>query len=119
MSREQLKKVLLAVGGIILAWFLFVQNGGDTVTILNHSAEEICEVNFAFSPQENGWGRNRIRSNIKYPHSRDVRVPLYFEWFIENAEAGYSGQVVSCDGTVLDSVEGLGVDTNYELWEIR
>lgn len=119
MSREMLKRGLLVVGAIVLVWFLFVQNGGDTVTILNHSSKEICEVNFAFSPEENGWGRNKIRANIKYPHSRDIRMPLYFEWFAEDAEGGYSGRVVGCDGTVVDMQEGLGVDTNYELWEVR
>lgn len=116
---EETKKFGIAIGALALIWFVFIANGGDTVTILNHSTEEICEVYFAFSPEQNGWGSNRLNSSIPYPHSRDIRMPLYFEWFRGDSSGGYSGRVVSCEGEELDVLIDLGVETNYQVWEVR
>ena len=117
--KEKTKKFAYAIGAIALVYFLLIANGGDTITILNHSSEEICEVYFTFSPEEKGWGSNRLNSSIPYPHSRDIRMPIYFEWFGDDSGAGYSGRVVSCEGEELDVHSDLGIETNYEVWEVR
>ena len=117
--REETRKYAIVIGALALIWFVFVANGGDTVTILNHSTVEICEVFFAFSPEEDGWGYNRINSPIPYPHSRDIRMPIYFEWFRGESAGGYSGRVMSCEGEELDLRVDLGIETNYEVWEVR
>lgn len=119
MEGFPIKKVLLTLAGLVLAWFLFVQNGGDTITIRNQSAKDICEVYFSYDGGEGDWGRNRVFSTIQYPHSRDIRLPLYFEWFAEDKAGGYDGLVVSCEGEVLDMIEGIGGDGNYFMWEVR
>jgi len=72
LPKEKIKQVLKILGVIAALWFLFIQNGGDTITILNRSSKDICEVYFAFSPEENGWGRNRIISDIKKSASKTV-----------------------------------------------
>lgn len=115
--KAETRKVAYAIGAAALIWFLFIANGGDTVTILNHSTEDICEVYFAFSPEENGWGYNRLNKTLRYPHSRDIRMPIYFEWF--SGEQGYSGRVISCEGEELDLRDDIGIETHYELWEVR
>jgi hypothetical protein len=117
--REETRKFAVAIGIVALVWFLFIANGGDTITILNHSTEEICEVYFAFSPEQNGWGSNRLNSSVQYPHSRDIRLPLYFEWFGGDSESGYSGRVINCEGEEIALKTELGIDTNYEVWEVR
>ena len=118
MKGFSIKKALLILAGLVLAWFLFVQNGGDTITILNQSAEDICEVYFSYDGVQGNWGRNRV-SKIQYPHSRDIRLPLYFEWFADDKAAGYDGLAVSCEGEVLDKIEGIGGDGNFYVWEVR
>lgn len=119
MKAFSFKRALTILAGLVLAWFLFVQNGGDTITILNRSAEDICEVYFSYNGSEGEWGRNRVLSKIQYPHSRDIRLPLYFEWFAEDRAGGYDGLVVSCEGEVLDIIEGIGGDGNFFIWEVR
>ena len=119
MDKTLIKRILYGIGILVVVWFVLIQNGGDTITILNQNPDDICEVYFAFNPEENGWGTNRIRSEIRYPHSRDIRLPLYFEWFAENRQDGYSGRVVSCEGEILLEEGGLGIDTNYLMWNIR
>jgi hypothetical protein len=116
--KEETKKVAIAIGAVALIYILFIANGGDTVTILNHSTEDICEVYFAFTPEENGWGPNRLNSPIRYTHSRDIRMPIYFEWFGES-DAGFTGRVISCEGEELAVHPELGIETNYEVWEVR
>ena len=119
MPKEKIKQVLKILGVIAALWFLFIQNGGDTITILNRSSKDICEVYFAFSPEENGWGRNRIFSDIKKTHSRDIRLPIFFEWFAKSPESGYNGRTVDCDGNELDLMKEIGIDSNFFIWEIR
>lgn len=119
MDKTLIKRILYGIGALAVVWFVLIQNGGDTITILNQNPYDICEVYFAFNPEENGWGPNRIRSEIRYPHSRDIRLPLYFEWFAENRQDGYRGRVVSCEGEILLEEGGLGIDTNYLMWNIR
>ena len=116
--KEKTKKAAIAIGVAALIYILVIANGGDTVTILNHSTEDICEVYFAFDPEENGWGPNRLNSPIRYTHSRDIRMPIYFEW-TGDKEAGFSGRVISCEGEELDLHTELGIDTNFEVWEVR
>ena len=118
MNKVLLKRIVYGIGILLTVWFLLVQNGGDTITILNHRQKEICEVYFAFNPEENGWGPNRLGSVIRYTHSRDIRLPLYFEWLAENPEVGYHGRAVSCEGEVLAEISGLGVDANFQIWTI-
>ncbi|MFN2145277.1 MAG: hypothetical protein ACK2T7_07975 [Anaerolineales bacterium] len=115
--KVETRKIAYIIGAVVLIWFLVIANGGDTVTILNHSAEDICEVYFAFSPEDNGWGPNRLIKTLQYPHSRDIRMPIYFEWF--GGDGGFSGKVISCEGEELDIREDLGIETNYEIWEVR
>ena len=115
--KEETRKFAYIIGVVVLIYFLFIANGGDTVTILNHSTEDICEVYFAFNPDENGWGSNRLNKTIRYPHSRDIRMPIYFEWV--GGDEGYSGKVVSCEGEELDIRMELGIESNYEVWEVR
>ena len=115
--KEETRKIAYTIGVVVVIWFLIIANGGDTVTILNHSAEDICEVYFAFSPEEDGWGLNRLTKTLQYPHSRDIRMPIYFEWFGD--QDGYSGRVISCEGEELDIREDIGIETNYEVWEVR
>lgn len=117
--KEETRKFAYIIGTVALIYILFIANGGDTVTILNHSAEDICEVYFAFNPDENGWGSNRLNSEIRYPHSRDIRMPIYFEWFDDKAETGYTGRVISCEGEELEIRTELGIDTNFTVWEVR
>jgi len=117
LRKDETRKYAYAIGAAALIWFLLIANGGDTVTILNHSTEDICEVYFAFSPEENGWGHNQLNKTIRYPHSRDIRMPIYFEWF--GGAYGYSGRVISCEGEELDIRSDIGIDTNYEIWEVR
>ena len=119
MERSNLKKAVYIIGGVLLFWFLFVQNGGDTITIMNRSGTDICEVYFAYSPEEGEWGRNRILSDIRRLHSRDVRLPLYFEWFAQDPAGGYTGKIVSCDGDLLDQLDGIGGESNFFVWEVR
>ena len=85
MEKEKIKKILTIIGAIVVIWFLFIQNGGDTITLLNRSSKDICEVYFAFDPEENGWGRNLVSSKLKNTHSRDIRLPIFFEWFANSA----------------------------------
>lgn len=119
MDRSTLKRGLAILAGVVLFWFLFVQNGGDTITILNRSGEDICEVYFSYHGSEGDWGRDRLRSKIQYPHSKDFRLPIYYEWFAEDRAGGYSGRVVSCDGEELAVIEGIGGEDNYFAWEVR
>jgi hypothetical protein len=119
MDREKIRRLIIGLGIILAVWFLFIQNGGDTITILNRSSKDICEVYFAFDPVENGWGRNQIFSELKRTHSRDIRMPIYFEWFAGTPTAGYSGRVVDCEGNQLQVKEGMGIDSNFYIWEVR
>ena len=118
MDKTLVKRIVYGIGILVVVWFVFVQKGGDSVTILNQNPNEICEVYFAFNPEENGWGPNRINSGIRYPQSRDIHLPLYFEWFADSRAAGYSGRVVSCDGDILLEEDGLGIGTNYFIWKV-
>lgn len=119
MEKERIRRILTIVAVAVVVWFLFIRNGGDTITILNRSSGDICEVYFAFAPEENGWGRDRVLSDIKRTHSRDIRLPIYFEWFADSPEAGYSGRAVDCNGNVIDVKDGIGIDTNFFIWEVR
>ncbi|MEJ2758924.1 MAG: hypothetical protein P8046_10630, partial [Anaerolineales bacterium] len=91
----------------------------DTITLLNRSGTEICDVYFAYQPEVNGWGKDRLRSQLRFPQSRDIRLPIYFEWFAENPEAGYSGRTVDCDGNELEVMDGIGGDGNFFVWEVH
>ena len=118
-KKDDTKKFGTAIGALALIYILVIANGGDTITILNHSAEDICEVYFSVSPEEKGWGPNRLNSAIRYPHSRDIRLPIYFEWLVSDSGGGYSGRVISCDGVELDIRSEIGHQTNFEIWEVR
>lgn len=119
MNRETVKKILTGVAIVLAVWFLFIKSGGDTITILNRSGADICELYFAYQPEENGWGPDRLRSEIRRTHARDIRLPIYFEWFADAPEAGYSGRAVDCDGNELMVLDGIGGDGNFFIWEVR
>ena len=105
--------------GLIALWLLFVQFGGDTITILNKTNEDICGVYFAYSPEIEGWGRNRILGKIRSTHSKDIRLPLFFEWFADDALVGYNGKLIDCEGNEVARMEDMGVDENYIIWTVR
>lgn len=113
------RKILIGIGVVVAVWFLFIQNGGDTITVLNRSNRDICEIYFAYEPEENGWGPDRIRSEIPTPHSRDIRLPIYFEWFASAKEVGYQGRAVDCSGNEITTIDNIGADTNFIIWEVR
>lgn len=119
MDKELLKKILIGVVIVVAIWFLLIQNGGDTITILNRSGKDICELYFAYQPDVNGWGPDRLHSTIRSPHSRDIHLPIYFEWFADNPQTGYSGRAVDCDGNELMVLDGIGAEENFFIWEIR
>jgi len=119
MFKGNLRRILIIIAIVFAVWFLFIKNGGDTITILNRSNREICEVYFAFAPEQNGWGRNRLLTDLKQLHSRDIRLPIYFEWFADAPEMGYSGRAVDCEGNEILVTEGIGIDSNFFIWEVR
>ena len=117
MITDKQKKILIGVfvGAAVLVAVLF---GGETVTVLNRTNEDICELNFAYAPAEDGWGRNWLLTDIRHSHSRDVHFPLFWGWGA-GKEAGFAGRAVSCKGEVLSEVTGLGGETNYVVWEVK
>jgi hypothetical protein len=119
VGKEKTKTITIVVGGLMLAFYLLVYIGGDTITIKNRVTTDICEVNFAYKPEENGWGKDHLGgAPIRYTHTRDFRLPLYFEWLAGDSEGGYSGRVVDCEGNEVAIQGGMGIETNYEIWEI-
>ena len=114
---DKQRNILIGVLVLFILVFVFIK-GGDTVLIANQTPKDICEVNFAFSPDQEGWGKNWLSSYIRHGHARDIRLPVYWGWF-SGIEDVYQGRLVDCDGDILDQVEGLGLEDNFFLWEVR
>jgi hypothetical protein len=86
MLRRYWKWILAGVAVL----FLIVQYGGVTVVVVNRVYKPICEIHISASTEADNWGPNRIWSQIPSPQSRDIRLPIYMNWFHP------SGQRLGC-----------------------
>lgn len=68
------------LAGLVLL-VLVLRFGGPTLVLLNSSGQPVCGVYIAHTDDVEQRGPNRISVEIEYPHSRDVRLPLTFDWF--------------------------------------
>ncbi|MBI3160042.1 MAG: hypothetical protein HYZ26_10635 [Chloroflexi bacterium] len=113
-DRQRALVIALLVAGTALA---FVLRGGNTIAILNRTSRDICEVNFSYRPDEDGWGRNRLGGRIPPGQSRDVQLPLYFGWLEPTRASGFMGRVADCDGEEIEVV--FGISEKLHIWEVR
>jgi len=92
------------LAGLALA-VLVVLFGGPTVVVLNRTGKPICDVYVAHSASVSDQGSNRIRVPIEYPHSRDVRLPLFFDWFRPDGVQSRYVWAYDCDQTLLGELD--------------
>lgn len=106
----------ILVGVAVL--FLIVQYGGVTVVVVNRVYIPICEVHISASTEVANWGPNRIRSRIPSPQSRDIRLPIYMNWFHPSGQRSLNVWAVDCQGDIIDSISYVGENKSLYLWEV-
>ena len=108
------KWILLSATLLVLMIFY----GGDTLTIINHTGKTICTIQIT-KDLDGSWGKDRLRGELKYAHSRDIHLPLYWRFFDSPRGVGYYGRALDCENNELDTISGMLAESKYFLWEVR
>ena len=90
---DKQKKIMWVLISVVVV-LIIVWNGGPTITVMNRTLVELCEVNFAASPEEDGWGRDWLLGSLRKGHSRDINLSLFWVLSSKDTGEGFSGRAI-------------------------
>ena len=83
---EFLRRRGLWILAALLFLALLLRYGGTTVVVRNQSFRTICAVQVSRAVDQAEAGPNRLGGPLRYPQSRDIRLPLFWNLFVPAEE---------------------------------
>jgi hypothetical protein len=102
----------------LLCLGILLQFGGTTIVVLNRAFEPICAVHVSDAPHSGPQGPNRLWSPLRYPHSRDLHLPLTMNLSRPAEQRAYYLWALDCDGQVMAETAFIGMDESLLFWEV-
>ncbi|MEZ0395950.1 MAG: hypothetical protein ABWK53_05935 [Anaerolineales bacterium] len=93
---------------------LLLRYGGVTVLVRNQSFQTICAVQISRTPDLLEAGPNRLGSALRYPQSRDVRLPLLWSLFVPAEQRRLYAWAWDCAGHLIEAAEFSGGDNLFD-----
>jgi len=105
----------LAAGILLIA--AVIQWGGKTIVVMNSAYKDICEVHVSYHNDQTNWGPNRISSRIVWPNSRDIHLPIYFNWSKAAGDDQLNLWAVDCSGNVINTAQ-FDARRSFITWQV-
>lgn len=96
---------------------LILRFGGTTVVVRNQSFRSICAVQISRSADPAESGPNRLGGTLRYPQSRDIRLPLAWSLFVPPEERRLYAWAWDCEGKLIEAAEFGGGDNLFD-WPV-
>lgn len=96
---------------------LLLRYGGTTVVVRNQSFRTLCVVHISRSADPGAAEPNRLGSVLRYPQSRDIRLPLAWSLFVPAEERRLYAWAWDCEGNLVEAAEFSGGDNLFD-WPV-
>jgi hypothetical protein len=114
---EFLRRRGLWILAALLFLALILRYGGTTVVVRNQSFRTICAVQVSRAVDQAEAGPNRLGGPLRYPQSRDIRLPLFWSLFVPAEERRLYAWAWDCEDNLIEAAEFRGGDNLFD-WQV-
>ncbi len=93
---------------------LILRYGGVTVVVRNQSFQTICSVQVSRAADPAEAGPNRLGGVLRYPQSRDIRLPLAWSFGVPAEQRRLYAWAWDCSGNLIEAAEFSGGDNLFD-----